>query len=102
MHWVKGNGPLFNINGVSITRAIDLGFIRARLRKNLAPDPILDPESTWKLDIINTKVKVPAVETMYWCHVMKLPETLKKKHQIVQVRFEEAFKTKSFFISNSY
>jgi dopamine beta-monooxygenase len=30
-------------------------------------------------------VKIGAVETTYWCHVMKVPEALlKKKHHVVQ------------------
>ena len=60
-------------------------MVRVRLLKNLNPDPVLDPKATWRFEVINAKVKVPALETMYWCHVVKLPERLKTKHHIVQV-----------------
>jgi len=60
-------------------------MVRVRLLKNLTPDPVLDPKATWRFEVINSKVKVPSVETTYWCHIVKLPERMKDKHQIVQV-----------------
>jgi len=40
----------------------------------------------WQFNILNSNVKLAAVETTYWCRITKLPErVLLKKHHIVQV-----------------
>lgn len=38
-----------------------------------------------KIDIILDHVKVPSVETTYWCKIQKLDDMFKYMHHIVQV-----------------
>lgn len=58
---------------------------RVQLLKNTNANAEL-PNYVNILDIITNKVKVPAVETTYWCQVFKLPEEYKQKHHIYQVK----------------
>ncbi|CAL8069880.1 unnamed protein product [Orchesella dallaii] len=92
LHWVKGTGPLYDIKGVSIKKALDHGFKRIRFLKNIeSPEHKqerinnLRDGSSWNFRILNTQVKVPAVETTYWCQIFKIPEGItKKKHHVIQ------------------
>ncbi|CAG7731030.1 unnamed protein product [Allacma fusca] len=84
LHWVKGDGPLYDIKGVSVAKATDSGFNRIRFLKNANPLPPVNPRTAWSFDILNKKVKIMPVETTYWCHIVKLPEDLRKRHHVVQ------------------
>lgn len=89
LHWVKGIGPLFNIKGVSIKNALDQGFKRIRFLKNienpLEKQRISEHQDAWNFRILNTQVKVPPVETLYWCQVFRIPEKITQaKHHVIQ------------------
>lgn len=60
-------------------------MVRVQLLKNNAVNVNLSPE-TITMDILADKVKVPADETTYWCHVHKLPDEYSSKHHVVQVK----------------
>ena len=70
---------------------LHIGLQRVQLIKSQLPDPEL-PEDAWKFTMHVDNVKVPAVETTYWCKVKKLP-AMKNKHHIIRV---------CFFLSNSF
>lgn len=36
-----------------------------------------------KLEVINTGVRIPAEDTVYWCRVYKLDDVFKQKHHII-------------------
>lgn len=57
---------------------------RVQLLKNTQANAELPPQ-VQHLNILADKVKVPGVETTYWCHVQRLPEELIQKHHVVQV-----------------
>lgn len=65
-------------------KSIDRGMVRAQLiRADVPPGPPADAEN---LEVKASKVKVPADETTYWCHVQKLPASLTRKHHVVEVK----------------
>lgn len=37
------------------------------------------PADTWKYELLADQVRVPDVETTYWCRVQRLPHILSKK-----------------------
>ncbi|XP_039288853.1 dopamine beta-hydroxylase [Nilaparvata lugens] len=78
-----GDGPLFSINGVNISATDHNGMQRTQLLKNVnAYVPL--PPSAWSFDVVADKVKVPNLETTYWCHVVELSTKLKQKHHVIQ------------------
>ncbi|KAK6620702.1 hypothetical protein RUM43_010997 [Polyplax serrata] len=81
--WARGEGPLFKLEGVNISSAQQSGFERTQLLKNINAKES-HPSDTWTLEILAHNVKVPGVETTYWCHVHELPRDLIKKHHIIQ------------------
>jgi hypothetical protein len=82
--WARGRGPLFRLEGLNVSGAAHSGMQRAQLLKNSRPPPS-HPRDTWRHDILNSEVKVPADDTTYWCHVHRLPPALRTKHHVVQV-----------------
>nr|XP_018907091.1 PREDICTED: tyramine beta-hydroxylase [Bemisia tabaci] len=80
--WVKGSSPLFKLEGLNVAEAEKSGMQRTQLLKNINADPDLDAGS-WPVKILNSQVKVPDVETTYWCTLHKLPEELREKHHII-------------------
>lgn len=84
--WNRGKQKLYKVNGLNISSSPeDSGMTRVQLLKNTNFDTNL-PNHVEVLDIVTNKVEVPGVETIYWCHVVKLPNEYKKKHHIYQVR----------------
>lgn len=77
---------MYQISGLNINTSSshDRGMTRVQLLKNVQPNPALPP-NVQELNILADKVKVPNVETTYWCHVHRLPKELKDKHHVVQV-----------------
>ncbi len=84
--WLKGNGPVSNINNLNVYHAREKGMQRTQLLKNLAVQGIEKPKSTRVLEFKNDRVHVPALDTTYWCHVLKLPDYLDARHHVIQVR----------------
>jgi hypothetical protein len=65
------------------------GFQRTQLLKARVPDTDFPPD-TKELHFTSDRVKVPADDTTYWCHVHLLPKALQeRKHHVLQ-----AFNTK--------
>nr|CAG4640712.1 EOG090X0318 [Eulimnadia texana] len=79
-----GSGPLYRLEGV---RPKASGLQRTRLLRPLNRPPPR-PLDTRQLLVTASDVKVPAVETTYWCHVMRLPDQFKSKHHVLE--FEAA------------
>ena len=48
--------------------------------------------------IVFFQVSIPPVDTVYWCHPVKLP-TFDKKHHIVKVRTGAFFEKKTIYIN---
>lgn len=84
MVWMEGKGPLYAAEGVSVSSSVAHGFERTQLLKAQNARE-KHPPDTWTLEILANKVRVPDVETTYWCHVHELPEKLRKKHHVIQV-----------------
>jgi dopamine beta-monooxygenase len=88
LHWARGDGPLWDIKGVSLTKAsVSQGFKRIRFLKNKNPPPAVhtDPSGAWNFLVLNQKVKLEPVETTYWCQIVKLPDAItKRKHHVIQ------------------
>ncbi|XP_019872323.2 tyramine beta-hydroxylase [Aethina tumida] len=82
--WSRGKHPLYRVNGLNVSSPDnDNGMVRIHLLKNLNVEDTL-PSHVKQLNIITNKVNVPADETTYWCHVIKLPEEYQQKHHIYQ------------------
>ncbi|KAL0275472.1 UNVERIFIED_CONTAM: hypothetical protein PYX00_003309 [Menopon gallinae] len=81
--WMEGKGPLFAVEGVNVSSSVSNGFERTQLLK-AQNTQVKHPEDTWTLEVLANKVRVPDVETTYWCHVHELPESLKNKHHVIQ------------------
>ncbi|XP_011307313.1 tyramine beta-hydroxylase [Fopius arisanus] len=83
--WSRGRGPLSSLDGLNIVAdSTTSGMSRTEL---LRPDnhrKINFPPDTWKFQLIADQVRVPDVETTYWCRVQRLPDALKHKHHILQ------------------
>lgn len=79
-----GGGPLFAVEGLLVSQARAKGMQRVQLLKPETPQVKL-PDKVSKIDVLASKVNIPAEETTYWCHVMKVPLDLSFKHQIVRV-----------------
>ncbi|XP_026479444.1 tyramine beta-hydroxylase-like, partial [Ctenocephalides felis] len=82
--WARGRGLILSPSGINVTEAksTDRGMVRAQLlRADVPPGPPADAEN---LEVKASKVKVPADETTYWCHVQKLPASLTRKHHVVE------------------
>lgn len=79
-----GGGPLFAVDGLLVSQARAKGMQRVQLLKPERPPSRL-PDKVFKIDVLADKVSVPAEETTYWCHVMKIPLDLSFKHHIVKV-----------------
>ncbi|XP_050547075.1 dopamine beta-hydroxylase-like [Daktulosphaira vitifoliae] len=90
--WMIGGGPLFAVNGLLVSQAKKKGMQRVQLLKPERP-PVKLPNKVSKIDILANNVNVPAEETTYWCHVMKIPLDLSFKHHIV--RFESVIEKKN-------
>lgn len=45
------------------------------------------PQDTWKFELLADQVRVPDVETTYWCRVQRLPHALIKKYIMLQLLF---------------
>lgn len=84
MVWAEGKGPLYRLDGVNVLVGGCSGFQRTQLLKNQHAHEVHPPD-TWELEVLADRVNVPAIETLYWCHVHKLPSLLYVKHHIVQV-----------------
>lgn len=82
--WMVGGGPLFAVEGLLVSQARAKGMQRVQLLKPETPQVRL-PNKVSKIDVLASKVNVPAEETTYWCHVMKIPLDLSFKHHIVRV-----------------
>ena len=76
--WLKGRGPLSSLAGLKVTDAKSTGMSRAELLRVYHAVPNFPPDA-WSFEVKSDKVKVPNVETTYWCHVQKLPQALKRK-----------------------
>lgn len=85
MVWAAGAGPLFKLEGVSVLgEGVRRGMQRAQLLKDThVADDV--PADAWSLDVRAARVQVPAVDTTYWCHVVKVPRQLARKHHVVKV-----------------
>nr|CAH7713214.1 unnamed protein product [Callosobruchus chinensis] len=82
--WSRGKHKLYQLKGLNISSSShDKGMVRVQLLKNTQVEASL-PKYVRKLDIVTNKVKVPSVETTYWCHVFKLPDEFSRKHHIYQ------------------
>ncbi|XP_012275259.1 tyramine beta-hydroxylase isoform X2 [Orussus abietinus] len=81
--WLRGRGPLSSLAGLQVLDAKTSGMSRTELLRVSHPKPIF-PRDTWKLELLANRVKVPDKETTYWCHVHKLPSSLKEKHHVLQ------------------
>ncbi|CAH1968308.1 unnamed protein product [Acanthoscelides obtectus] len=82
--WSRGKHKLYQLNGLNVSSSTqDIGMVRVHLLKNTHVEAAL-PKYVRNLDIVTNKVKVPNVETTYWCHVFKLPDEFSKKHHIYQ------------------
>jgi dopamine beta-monooxygenase len=81
---MMGGGPLFAVDGLLVSQARAKGMQRVQLLKAERPQVKL-PDKVSEVDVLVDKVKVPAEETTYWCHVMKIPLDLSSKHHIVRV-----------------
>ncbi|XP_050428659.1 dopamine beta-hydroxylase [Adelges cooleyi] len=90
--WMVGGGPLFAVDGLLVSQARAKGMQRVQLLKPERPSVKL-PNNVAKIDVLANKVEVPAEETTYWCHVMKIPLDLSFKHHIV--RFESVIEESS-------
>ncbi|XP_025419900.1 dopamine beta-hydroxylase-like [Sipha flava] len=90
--WMMGGGPLFAVDGLLVSQARAKGMQRVQLLKAERPQVKL-PDKVSEVDVLADKVKVPAEETTYWCHVMKIPLDLSSKHHIV--RFESVIEENS-------
>jgi len=82
--WMVGGGPLFAVEGLLVSQARAKGMQRVQLLKPETVQVQL-PDKVSKIDVLASKVNVPVEETMYWCHVMKIPLDLSFKHHIVRV-----------------
>jgi len=80
-----GGGPLFAVDGLLVSQAREKGMQRVQLLKPETPQVRL-PDKVSKIDVLASKVNIPADETTYWCHVMKIPLDLSFKHHIVKVK----------------
>nr|CAG4644644.1 EOG090X0318 [Leptodora kindtii] len=84
--YAYGTGPLYRIKGVKPADR-DYGFQRVRLLKpEQSSHP--PPKDNRFLLISTDKVRVPGVETTYWCNVFRIPEHFTHKHHVFQ--FEAA------------
>ncbi|KAF5286084.1 hypothetical protein FQA39_LY16430 [Lamprigera yunnana] len=82
--WSKGNHRLYQLNGLNIsTTNEDNGMVRVQLLKNTHMNT-KSPLNSKTVEILTTKVRVPAVDTTYWCKVHKLPNEYYNKHHVVQ------------------
>ncbi|XP_060535970.1 tyramine beta-hydroxylase [Cylas formicarius] len=83
--WSRGQHRLYQAKGVnvSVSGREHFGMVRVHLLKNTETDDKLPPY-VQVLDLLVDKVKVPAVETTYWCKVFKLPREYGQKHHIYQ------------------
>ncbi|KAJ1523754.1 hypothetical protein ONE63_001587 [Megalurothrips usitatus] len=82
--WAAGAGPLFRLDGVSVLgEGARRGMQRAQLLKNTDVHDDVPPDA-WHLDVRADRVQVPAVDTTYWCHVVKVPQQLARKHHVVR------------------
>ncbi|KAF4520141.1 hypothetical protein B566_EDAN008959 [Ephemera danica] len=82
--WGVGQGPLYRISGLNISSATYSGMQRTQLLKAEFP-PSSQPEDTVPLEFTADRVRVPNVETTYWCHVHLLPDELRaNKHHVIQ------------------
>lgn len=84
---MSGTDYLYDIEMLNIRNSSNTnkGMVRTQLLKNVNIDAELEPE-TWQHDVVVNKVQVPSGDTTYWCMVHKLPQQLKEKQHIVQVR----------------
>ncbi|XP_068083155.1 tyramine beta-hydroxylase [Anabrus simplex] len=81
--WAMGRGPLFRLAGLNVSAGTQHSMQRVQLLKNINP-PAAHPPDTWKHEVLAQTVHVPSSDTTYWCHVHRLPQSLKTKHHIVQ------------------
>lgn len=88
--WMVGGGPLFSVEGLLVSQARSKGMQRVQLLKPEWPHVQL-PDKVSKIEVLADKVNVPAEETTYWCHVMKIPLDLTFKHHIVRVNTRPIF-----------
>lgn len=79
-----GGGPLYAVEGLLVSQARAKGMQRVQLLKPEIPQVRL-PDKVSKVDVLADKVNVPAEETLYWCHMMKIPLDLTLKHHIIRV-----------------
>ncbi|KAF7263997.1 hypothetical protein GWI33_000785 [Rhynchophorus ferrugineus] len=83
--WSRGFEMVPSIRGLNISTETreNHGMNRVTLLKNLDANTEL-PRYVTTLDLSTDKVRVPPIETTYWCRVFKLPKEFHKKHHIYQ------------------
>ncbi|XP_001602880.1 tyramine beta-hydroxylase [Nasonia vitripennis] len=81
--WLKGSGPLTSVAGLQVADAKSSGMSRTELLRIHHPKPQF-PADAWQHEIRADRVQVPNVETTYWCHVQKLPSSMRRKHHVLQ------------------
>lgn len=83
--WLKGNGPISNVDQLNVHDATEKGMQRTQLLKNPEVQKIKLPKDTRTIEFKADHVHVPNTDTTYWCKVMKLPSYLDRVHHIIQV-----------------
>ncbi|CAH1155572.1 unnamed protein product [Phaedon cochleariae] len=84
MVWFRGYHKLYQPSGLNVSSPSgNHGMIRVQLLKNTEVNTVLPPDIK-VLDIVVDKNHVPAEETTYWCHVVKIPDEFRRKHHIYQ------------------
>ncbi|XP_014250928.1 dopamine beta-hydroxylase [Cimex lectularius] len=81
-HIVWAIGVTFQ-NKRKLCDQIQEGMVRTQLLKNTMDNPVLPP-MTWSYAATAPTVRVPGVETTYWCYLVKLPQQLDQKHHIIK------------------
>ncbi|KAL1131405.1 hypothetical protein AAG570_011022 [Ranatra chinensis] len=83
--WAKGGGGWDSMEGMSVQSGLK-GMQRVQLLKNLETieDVLPEQKDVFGVTVTSDRVKVPSLETTYWCHVTKLPQELSQLHHIVK------------------
>ncbi|XKL67505.1 hypothetical protein PGB90_002996 [Kerria lacca] len=82
--WLKGKGPINDVNNLNIDDAYEKGMQRTQLLKNIEIETIKKPKYTRTIEFKVDQVSVPGSDTTYWCKVIELPEYLDKLHHIIE------------------
>ncbi|KAJ8681301.1 hypothetical protein QAD02_017088 [Eretmocerus hayati] len=81
--WLRGSGPLSSVSGLRLEDAKSRGMSRTELLRLSHVTPRF-PEDAWQWELRADRVRVPNVETTYWCRVQRLPSALSAKHHVLQ------------------